>query len=126
MLAYWFELSCKRGNLTKIIRVLPSEAHLQIVILDNQIHEPLQQVVALLLGDSVYFLDVRSHGEYTLPTRDWVSAYNRVLGAKLFSNVLGSAAWARVNFEVVVLSNLIEARLSVCCSKTFQEFLVRL
>jgi hypothetical protein len=96
------------------------------MVLDNQIHKPLEQVSALLLRDSIYLLDVCANSEYTLPTRDWVGADNGVLSAKLLADILGSTTWAWVNLEVVILGNFIEARLSICCGQTFQELLVRL
>ena len=71
----------QEGSLTKIIWVLPPEAHLQIMVLDDKIHKPLKQMSALLLRDSVHLLDVRADSKYTLPTCDWVGANYRVLSA---------------------------------------------
>lgn len=54
---------------------------MQIMVLDDKIHKPLEQMSALLLRDSVHLLDVRADSKYTLPTCDWVGANHRVLSA---------------------------------------------
>lgn len=57
----------KRGSHTDVILVLPLEADLQIMILVDQVKEPLQEMITLLLSDTVDMTHVTSDGEDALP-----------------------------------------------------------
>lgn len=45
-----------------IVGVLPLEAHLQVVVLDNELGKPVEEVLALLLGQAVDALAVVADG----------------------------------------------------------------
>lgn len=111
---------------TKIVRILPAIAHLQVVVLDNKSYEPVEEMPALLLGDIIDLLHVRANSEDTLPTGDRVGTDDRVLGNELLSDVLGSATRTRVDLEIVELGNFVEAGLRIGCSQALQELLVGL
>lgn len=95
------------------------------MVLNNKSHKPVKKMAALLLGDTVDLLYVRTDSEDTLPTGDRVSADDRVLSDKLFSNVLRRATRARVDVEIIAFGNFVEAGLRICCGQALQELLVR-
>lgn len=82
-------------------------------------------MAALLLGDTVDLLYVGADSEDTLPTGDRVGADDRVLGDKLFSNVLRRSTRARVDVEIIAFGNFVEAGLRIGCGQALQELLVR-
>ena len=94
------------------------------MVLNNQAHEPAQQMTALLLAQPINLLHVRSNREDALPASNGVSADHRVLGAEFVADVLGCAAGSWVDFEVVVLGYFVEAWLGVGGCERFEEFLV--
>lgn len=71
----------KGRKLTKIVRVLPTEAHLQIVVLNNKTHEPFKEMGTLLFSNFINLLHMVTNGENTLPSSHWVGADHRVLCA---------------------------------------------
>lgn len=117
-------MSRKLRKLTEIVRVLPTEAHLQIVILDDQAHEPVKKMSALLICNTIDLLDMAANCENTLPPSDWVGADHRMLSAQFLANILGSSARTRVNLEAVLLGNVVEARLGIGGSQALEELLV--
>lgn len=77
---------------TDIIRVLPLESNLQIVVVVHQIQEPLQQVLALFLGHAINVRHVSADGENALPPGHRVGSHNGVNGLELAADVFRSAA----------------------------------
>jgi hypothetical protein len=71
---------CPRTN---VIRVLPLQPNLQVMVLVHQVEEPRQQLLAFLACQAVDVLDVPAHGEDALPPGDWVRAYNGMDGFQL-------------------------------------------
>lgn len=65
---------------------------LQIMILDDQLHEPVQSPPALFLRQSIDLLDVVAYAENGLPARDRVRADHGMYGLKFCADVLGSSA----------------------------------
>jgi hypothetical protein len=97
-----------------IVRVLPPIPHLQVMVLRNELHKPLEQVPALVLGKIVDLLHVVPDGEDALPSGYGVCAHDRVDCFEDFADVFGRAAGAWVDREVVLVCDLVEAGLGVC------------
>jgi hypothetical protein len=87
------------SRLTNIIRVLPLEADLQVMIFVHQVQEPVQQVPRLDFGHTIDVADVPADGEDTLPSGHWVRAHHRVHGPELAADVLRRAALLVVDLE---------------------------
>ena len=71
-----------------IIHILPLEPDLQIMIVADQSHEPLQQSFAFELGHVVDVSDVGADREDGLPTCHWVGAHYGMDGSKLRPDIL--------------------------------------
>lgn len=110
---------------TEIIGVLPTVAYLQIMILHDQVYEPVSEVFALLVAQSIDFLHMSANSEDTLPSCNRIGADYWVLSTQIFSDILRSTARALENLEAVILCKLIELRLRKGCIQPFQEFLIR-
>lgn len=63
---------------TDVILVLPLQADLQVVVLVDQVKEPLQEVVALLLRDAVDISHMASNRKDALPPCHRVGAHDWV------------------------------------------------
>lgn len=94
-----------------------------MVLVDN-IQEPVQQVLALLLRHTIDVLHVSANREDALPSGHRVRPDNRVNGLEFFTDVLGCAARLVVQFEAAVVRDRLEERLLECHGEGFQEFLV--
>ena len=57
---------------TQVVWILPPKSYLQIVILHNEIHEPIQEVTTFLFRETIDLLDMTSHSKHRFPARDWV------------------------------------------------------
>lgn len=69
------------NKLTKIVGVPPLMPDLQIMVIDDQTHKPIQQSPALLLRQPDDALDMMPHCEDGLPACDRVRANNGMDGA---------------------------------------------
>lgn len=98
--------------------------NLQIMILHNELHEPIQRMLALSLTQALDALHMVSDREDRLPPGDWVRADDGVLGDQLGADVLGRAARLAVELEAVALRGFGEAGLCVDGSEALEEFLV--
>lgn len=81
-------------------------------------------MAALLFGDTVDLLHVRTDCKDTLPTGDRVGTDDRVLSNEIFSDVFRCTTRTKVNCEIVALGNFVEAGLRIGCGQALQEFLV--
>lgn len=108
----------------QIILILPAQAHLQIVILHDQLHEPLEEVLALRLAHLIDALGVVADGEDALPARDGIGANDRVHGFEVGADVERVAALGGVELEVVLGGGFVEEGLCVGGGEGFEEFLV--
>ena len=97
----------------EIILVLPSVSDLQVVVIDEQSHEPVEQRLTLQLSHVVDLPDVVSDGENALPAGDGVGADHGVDGLEKLADVLGCAALTAVEVEAVLVGGLVEARLHI-------------
>jgi hypothetical protein len=98
---------------SQVIHVLPAVPHLQVVVLDDKLHEPAQEVRRLLIAEAVDLLHVVADGEDGLPAGDGVRADDGVDGLEKLADVLGGAAFGRVDAEAVAVGGLVEAGLGV-------------
>lgn len=108
----------------QVIHVLPAITHLKVVVLHNQLHEPVQSTPALVGGQTIDMLDVVADRKHGLPACDGIGADHGVLSCELAADILGRAARLAIELKVVVFCGLVEARLGVCCRQAFEEFLV--
>lgn len=108
----------------EIIRVLPLVADLQIVVIDEQSHEPCEESLTLLLSHVVNLGNVMAECEDGLPARDGVGADDGVDGFEELADILGSTALSSEELEAVLLGGLVEARLGVGGGQGVEEFLV--
>ena len=79
----------------KIVDVLPAVTDLEIVVLNDQLDEPVQEVSRLIFRKAVNVLDMVSNREHTLPPRDWVGANYWMNGFKDVADILGRASRSR-------------------------------
>lgn len=107
----------------QIVDILPPVADLQVVVLDDELDEPVEEVLRLGLAQPVDLLDVVAHGEDALPARHGVRADDGVDRLEELAHVLGGAPLGAVQLEAVALSRLVEARLGVGCREGVEEAL---
>lgn len=110
----------------QIIHILPLMPNLQIVVLDNELHEPLQRTLGLLGRELVDLLHVVADGEDGLPACDRVGVDHGVDGFEDFADVFGGAARLAVDFETVFFGGFVEGGLGVGGCEGFEELLVGL
>ncbi len=92
----------------------------------HQVQKPRQQLLALLVCQSIDVLDVPPHREDALPPRHRVGPHHRVDRLELFAYVLGGSARLVVQLESGTLRDLVEVRLLERGSQSLEELLVRL
>jgi hypothetical protein len=92
--------------------------------LDDQLREPSQEMIALVLGHLVDALRVVAHGIHALPASDRVCPHNWMNGGKICADILRSTTLGTVKLIAVLLCALIEDRLCVGGRQPFQELLV--
>lgn len=114
----------KQTKLTDIVSILPSESDLQIVVILQQSQKPCEQVLALMLSQTIDVSDVTTDGEDTLPARDGVCPDNGMDSLQLCSNVLWSASWFVVELVSAFLGSGDKVRLLESCGQGLQELLV--
>lgn len=110
----------------EIIRVLPPVAHLQIVILDNELDKPIKRALTLLLGQLVDLLHVVSNTEYRLPAGHRVGPDNWMDGLQSRPDILWSTSRLVVQLKVICLRSSVEVRLRVRSRELIEELLIRL
>jgi hypothetical protein len=96
------------------------------MILHNQIHKPVKKMLAFFFRDPIDLLNMNAYGKNTLPARNRVGANHRVLSTQYLANILGRTTRSTMDIKIVLLSNFIEPRLSICRCQTLKELLVRL
>ncbi len=107
-----------------IVGIHPPMPDLQVVILDNEAHEPVKQCSRLKWGQSVDVLHVVSNCKHGFPSGHGICADNRMHGDEIVADVLGGAPWGGVQFEIGIFSRFGEFRLCVGCIQRFKEFLI--
>lgn len=81
-------------------------------------------MLALLICNTVYVLDVTTNREDTLPSCDGVRTNNRVDCLQLRTDVLGSTSLSVIETKATLLSDLFEVYLLEGYSETLKELLV--
>ena len=110
------------NRLTNVILVTAFKPHLQLVILVNDTQKLIKQMRTFALFQAVDILNVMPNGEYALPARNRVGAYNRVSGGK-FGAGMKEGTMERVT-ESSSCDILGGAWLSVGCCQTVEKSLV--
>lgn len=111
---------------TEVVLVLPPMAHLEVVVVDNQPHKPLEEMLTLSVRKTVDALDMVAESKYTFPAGDWVSPDNWMGGSELSPNIFRSAAWTLVKLKTVFFGASNEPGLSIGGSQSIKKLLVRL
>lgn len=105
----------------EVVDVGPPVANLQIMVLDNQTDEPVQEVLRLVVRETVDVFHVVTHGEHRLPAGDRVGPHNRVNSLEHVADVLGSTACGSEELEVVLLRCCVEIWLGVVGCERVEE-----
>jgi hypothetical protein len=111
-------------QLTNIVGVLPPVADVEGVVFAEHVVEPLEQIVALVLGYVVDVGDMRTNGEDTLPPSHGMGTHDRVNGLDLRANILRGAALLAVNFKAVASCGKGEQWLVKSRGERFQKLLI--
>ncbi len=104
-----------------IMDVLPLETHLQVVVLHDELHEPVEEMPGFLIAQPVDALDVVPDSEHRLPSCDRVRANNRVDRLEDLAHVFGCATCSTPELKVVLLCRLVEAGLGVEGRQSVEE-----
>jgi hypothetical protein len=99
-------------------------SNLQIVVLCDELHEPIERFGAFFLGEAVDVLHVVADCEDELPARDGIGTNHWMYGAEACANILECSTRLRVEFKAIICCGAIEARLGVGGGQTFEESLV--
>jgi hypothetical protein len=99
-------------------------SNLQIMILCDQLHEPIQRALALFFSESIDVLHMMTYAKHGLPAGDGVGANHGVNGSEARARILWGAARGGVQVELVLGSCTVELRLCVRCSQRFEELLI--
>ena len=96
-----------------IIHRLPLQPNLQIMVLHNQLHKPLQEMLALLIRQAMNPLHMVAHCKDRAPPCDGVGTHHGVDGVQRVARVFGRAARAGVKVETVAAGGFAEEGLGV-------------
>lgn len=88
--------------------------NLQIMILHNQLHKPIQRLPALLFRQPIDLLHMMTDRKYRVPSRHRIRPNDRMNGRQVFAYVLRSTARLTVDLEPVFFGAGVEAWLRVC------------
>jgi hypothetical protein len=95
------DLGARSVILTHIVIVDPLVANLEIVILNDHLDEPVEQVLAFPLCHVVDVRNVTSHGEDALPSGDGIRADDWMYRFKRVANIVGRSSLARIQLEAM-------------------------
>lgn len=109
----------------EVVEVLPAVADLEVVVLDDEVDEPVEEVARLVVGEALDALDVVADGEDALPARHGVRADDGVVRLEGFPYVLGGPAHAGEDLEAVVRGRLVEDGLRAVRGQALEELLHR-
>lgn len=112
--------------LTDIVRALPFQPNLEVMVFVDQVEEPGQKLGTLLTRQAVDVFHMPSNGEYALPSRDRVGADDGMNGFELAANVFWRASLFVVQLESSTFSDFPEARLLESGSQALKELLIGL
>ena len=108
----------------QIVGIRPPVPNLQVMILNDQVFEPFEQVTALGWCETVNTLAVRADRKDGLPACDGIGTHDGMLGGKLGTNVVRGAAWTFEEGETIGRRGFTEARLGVGGGQRVEELLV--
>lgn len=106
---------------SNVVLRLPAETDLEVMVLDNKLDKPVEEVLALFLGKTMDLLDVMADGKDRLPACHRIGANNRVDRLEDIANILRSAALTCVDLKVVALGCIVEKGLSVVGRKSVEK-----
>lgn len=113
------------GRGLNLVSACATEIRWVQLALDDQLSEPVEKVVALVLGHFIDALRVVANGVNALPAGDRIRPDDGVNRLEVCSDVLWRTAFGAVQLEVVPLGTFVENGLRVSGSQSLQELLVR-
>lgn len=105
----------------EVINIFPPVTNLYVMVLDNETDKPIQEVLGLVLRETVDMLDMVAHGEHGLPASHRVGAHYRVDGLEDLTDILGGAARRGKQLEAVLVGCCVEVWLGVVCRERVEE-----
>lgn len=105
----------------EIVDIVPSVTDLQVMVLDDQADEPVQDVLGLVIRQTMDVLDMVAHREHGFPACHGVGAHDGVDGLEDVADVLGGAARRGEELEVVLIGGCVEVWLGVVCCESVEE-----
>lgn len=112
--------------LTDVVGVLPLQADLQVVVLVHKAQEPVEELLALLIGHAVDVAHVPANGEDALPSGHWVRPDDGVDRPEDLSDVFRGAPRLVVELEAVALRRGGKDGLVECYGQFLEELLIGL
>ena len=112
--------------LTNVIRVLPLEPDLKVVVFVDNVKEPRQERLALLLCHAVDVTDMAADREDALPPCHRVGTDDGMNGLELCPDVFRGATRLVVELEPGTLGDITEGRLLESGCQSLKESLIRL
>lgn len=94
------------------------------MVLVHQLQEPIEDILALLLSETIDMPHVTTDGKDTLPSCDRVGPNHWMDCLKLASNILRSSSWLIVQREAAPFSHIVEGWLRESCAQCLQEALI--
>ena len=110
---------------SNIIHIMPFKSDLQIMIIFEQLFEPLQEHRALFFGHAVNELGMLADRIYTLPARDRICTNDGMDSFEFATNVFRRSSLLFVELEVASLGRLNEIWAAKGARKSLQKFLNR-
>lgn len=104
-----------------VVDVLPAQPDVQVVVLDHQVDEALEEVVALVPGEAVDARDVVADGEDRVPPGDGVGPDHGVRRLEDDADVLGGPARPGEHGQVVGRGGLREVGVGAVRGEGAQE-----
>lgn len=106
-----------------VAHIHPLVPYLHIVVLEDQVQEPVHQRLRLERGDVVDVADVLTDRVDGLPARHRVGANDWMGGGQLFAHIERRPAWGGIEREFASLGRLMELRLGAMHRQGFEKAL---
>lgn len=94
------------------------------MILNQESSEELQQLLRLVLRNTINVANMVSNWKNALPTCSWIGPHDRVDGLQLLADVFWGTTWFGVDWEAVAFRDFVEVRLRKGDCQTLKEFLI--
>lgn len=106
---------------SEIIDIAPLVTNLEVMVLDNELHKPGQEMLGLLLREPIDLLDVRADGENTLPSGHRIGADDRMDRLEELADILGCSSFTAEELEAIAVCRFVETGLCVSSCQGVEE-----